>query len=599
MNRLIHLFAKGLPFAGFSLVISAGIASGFSPPLALPYFVPAILMGLAGQALVWYLGDRDLFGLGLIFVLCFGALSHLISPGLGVLFLSKATAALYFGLFLAALLPPLVGIKPFTVDFAKKSYPEAIQKTVVFALVNRKINWIWAVIFLASFLIALPVYHEDTAVTLLLQNLFAALPSLLVGIPVNLKLPGLLTAKENKRQGSLHFDGLKEAFTAMPFGLNRERAGDQELSYQFYFTGAEIFSGFLVISKGRCTFELGEHSGPAVTVTSDAKLWLDITNGETSGDEAYLAGRYQAEGDISLLLQLASLFTMDEQTPAKAETPDDLGAFQYANLGQGVVKKVLMIDGGPRNSKYSKSLLMARSFAKGAEEAGAKVQWLTLRKLNIANCTGCYQCWTKTPGECRIDRDPMEQLREQYREADLIGWVTPLYTFSLHPLLKSFMDRLLPEMFPYMSYSNELTSHQSRTTHPKAMVVFSAAGFPELKGNFEGLAWTFRNLSLHGEAGTLAGEFYLPAAELLAHPAYQQRKSRVEQSCADAGKEVVLEGRIDKKHMTSVSRLDISVDTFHSQANFFWERLDNKKSYYQGQPTLPPMAVEGGDITLS
>ena len=36
------------------------------------------------------------------------------------------------------------------------------------------------------------------------------------------------------------------------------------------------------------------------------------------------------------------------------------------------------------------------------------VKWIDLSQLNIANCVGCFGCWTKTPGRCVIRDDAVK-----------------------------------------------------------------------------------------------------------------------------------------------------------------------------------------------
>ena len=133
-----------------------------------------------------------------------------------------------------------------------------------------------------------------------------------------------------------------------------------------------------------------------------------------------------------------------------------------------------------------------------------------------------------------------------------------------------------------------LTLHPDRYPEKgkQGFAIFSAGGFPEVKGNFDGVANIFRNLSLHSENNTLAGEFYLPAAELLSQPVYSQRRKMVEQTCFQAGKQLVEEGKIAESLMDTVQDPGISQDQFQSQADAFWKSLDGKTAYYKGTAHL-------------
>jgi multimeric flavodoxin WrbA len=41
---------------------------------------------------------------------------------------------------------------------------------------------------------------------------------------------------------------------------------------------------------------------------------------------------------------------------------------------------------------------MLNQLVLGIRDAGAEVEVVELRKKTIRNCSGCFTCWTKTPG---------------------------------------------------------------------------------------------------------------------------------------------------------------------------------------------------------
>jgi len=120
----------------------------------------------------------------------------------------------------------------------------------------------------------------------------------------------------------------------------------------------------------------------------------------------------------------------------------------------------------------------------------------------------------------------------------------------------------------------------------QGFVVFSAAGFPDIDHNFEGLQGMFRNWDSHNEHTRLMGEFYLPAAELLAQPVYEGRKKVVTAACYRAGRTVVEKGVIPVEEMQKVSFPHVTRTRFEKQANTFWETLDNKAAYLKAVPKL-------------
>jgi len=585
MKGLTEKFVILAPFVAVILLNMAAVSAYFNPQPLTPYLWFSI--GLGGLAVL--LGGikkiYDPLGWGLVFVLYLGVLSLTLVPELGEAYLHRIITGLYLGLFLGALVPPLVGRAPFTYRFSQKKYPEAVQKLPSFVRINLILNYLWALIFLVCAGLSVPVYSESLFWNQIWINLGPALLQLGIGVPVTIFLPPMLISSGG--QGTaLHFESLSDAFEAMPFGLNKDRAKGVELTIQFHFSGKESFDAWLNIVNQRCEIKLGEVHEAGLVINSDSELWLQITNQEISGDEAYIQGRYTAVGDLSPMLNFQELFSSNSaEETFKEESPQSLGEFQYSQVAPGSLERVLVIDGGPRHKNYSKTSLMAGKFAEGAEAAGALVDYVSLKDLDLSPCTGCYTCWSKTPGDCRID-DDMEGLRLKLRQADLVVYASPLYTFSMHPLLKVFLDRTLPELRPEMQIAGDLVSHPPRQAHPKGMVVFSAAGFPDLKGNFEGFAWAFRNISAHGENGGLLAEFYLPAAELLSQPVYSDRRARVEAACFEAGQAAVEQGEISEQLMKQVANTGVSLETFKRQADLFWEALEGKSSYFRAMPKL-------------
>jgi hypothetical protein len=207
--------------------------------------------------------------------------------------------------------------------------------------------------------------------------------------------------------------------------------------------------------------------------------------------------------------------------------------------------------------------------------------------MRIHPCMGCYTCWIKTPGEC-VYKDDMAELLKKLRMADLLIMASPLFVFSVTGIMKNFLDRLIPIKLPYMQIQNEVTGHPHRYADDRqqGFVVFSAAGFPEVTHNFDGLKALFRCLCRHSDKSSLMGEFFLPASEVLAQPVYGERRERVAKACRAAGVQVVTEGKIDPAFMDAVSNAEISQEKFKALANTYWETMAGKASYHKTAPRL-------------
>ena len=483
---------------------------------------------------------------------------------------------IYTILFLVALTPPLIKKRPFTFYISKRAYPDAIIKSAIFLKINNIISYIWAFVFALAFILVQIKYSPYSATNMLISNGFAFLPQILIGIPASIYLPKYFLKQPNSK---IRFESLKDAFDAMPYGLNQKLAKNVDVVVQFELTGKEEQDSYLKIKNQKCEYIKGLHTEPTLTIKADSKLWLDITNDDVDGVKSYLNKEYELIGDASIMLNFNKLFDGSASYETIKNRPQD---YDYKSFQAKKIKNIVVFDGGARNKKLSKTTFMVDNFIKGAKSAGANIEEYKLSKLDIHHCDGCYMCWTKMPGEC-VHKDAMTQLREKYRSADLIIFASPLYIFNVTGIMKTFMDRLLPILKPYML----LDEKDGHISHPdrfpehgeQGMVVFSASGFPDIDGNFDGLKGMYRAWASHSQNSYLMGEFFLPAAEMLPQPVYKSRKDLVAQACFDAGVQIINEGKIDYEYMANIANPRVDNKTFQNQADNFWARLDGKKSY--------------------
>ncbi len=105
--------------------------------------------------------------------------------------------------------------------------------------------------------------------------------------------------------------------------------------------------------------------------------------------------------------------------------------------------KIIAINGSHRGDNGHTRYLIDRLF-KGASEAGAEVEAITLAKLKINRCLSCGKCNTKDHYlKCVFDeKDDVRAVFDKMAAADIIIFATPIYIFTMTSLLKTFMDRL-------------------------------------------------------------------------------------------------------------------------------------------------------------
>jgi len=77
---------------------------------------------------------------------------------------------------------------------------------------------------------------------------------------------------------------------------------------QFEVTGKQTGNWFLTIENDKCTFNEGSHAHPTVAIKTPSEVWLAIVNKELDGQQAFLEGKYKAEGDMTLMMNMKNLF---------------------------------------------------------------------------------------------------------------------------------------------------------------------------------------------------------------------------------------------------------------------------------------------------
>jgi multimeric flavodoxin WrbA/putative sterol carrier protein len=110
-------------------------------------------------------------------------------------------------------------------------------------------------------------------------------------------------------RGSQTAKNCAQLLQMMPLGFNPTESNGLEAIYQFEISGEENFTAHLKISKGTCTYHAGPADHPDVIVKTPADVWLAISKGDLDGQQAFMSGRYQVAGDLSLLMKLRSLFS--------------------------------------------------------------------------------------------------------------------------------------------------------------------------------------------------------------------------------------------------------------------------------------------------
>ena len=82
----------------------------------------------------------------------------------------------------------------------------------------------------------------------------------------------------------------------------------------------------------------------------------------------------------------------------------------------------------------------------------------------IAYCLGCFECWTKTPGLCRID-DSGREVVESIIGGDLAIYLTPITFGGYSSELKKALDRSIGLISPFFTRIDGEVHHRARYDH--------------------------------------------------------------------------------------------------------------------------------------
>ena len=234
--------------------------------------------------------------------------------------------------------------------------------------------------------------------------------------------------------------------------------------------------------------------------------------------------------------------------------------------------KILAVNSSPRTGGESKTEIMLNSLVNGMREAGAEVEVIALSEKKIKNCVGCFSCWTKTPGTCIHKDDMTREIFPKWLEADLVVYASPLYHFTVNAAMKTFIERTLPSLEPFLMQNMGRTYHPLRNKHPK-VAFLSVAGFPD-EAVFDQLSsWVnFIYGGYHPDGKALIAEIYRPMAESLTVPYFKEIAAQILAATQQAGRELVAAGEIADDTMAQVKQpiVDDPIQ-FMENGNLMWQ----------------------------
>ncbi|NIU82882.1 MAG: flavodoxin family protein [Candidatus Thorarchaeota archaeon] len=176
--------------------------------------------------------------------------------------------------------------------------------------------------------------------------------------------------------------------------------------------------------------------------------------------------------------------------------------------------KTLIVNGSPHGERGVHNSLIG-ILEKGLKKARSDVETISLSKIKVNSCLGCFSCWTRSPGEC-VHKDDMSKMLPKVTKADILVLASPVYVDGVTGLMKNFMDRLIPLIKGGVELRNNHMRHVLRENVKRGkLVLLSASGFAELDN--------FYPLVVHLKAASknlgrqYAGEILVPSGWFISY----------------------------------------------------------------------------------
>ena len=229
--------------------------------------------------------------------------------------------------------------------------------------------------------------------------------------------------------------------------------------------------------------------------------------------------------------------------------------------------KVLVLNGSPKASN-SNTMKVTDAFLEGLTVDGEhSVEIVHIVEKTIGHCTGCYYCWTYTPGRCVL-RDDMTEVLQSYLTADLVIWSSPIHSFGISSLAKMLLDRLLPVYLPIIEERrDDGAAHPFRfdLSYQKYLLI-ATCGFYAYENNVE---------AVHKQFDIMYGEsidyIVCPEGDLFAVPQLRYRTKEYLSSARQAGRDWAQYGKITESTREQLRVKHYIPEEYMTMANMNWQ----------------------------
>lgn len=102
----------------------------------------------------------------------------------------------------------------------------------------------------------------------------------------------------------------------------------------------------------------------------------------------------------------------------------------------------------------------------------SSVRYFDLSSMKIANCVGCFGCWTRTPGRCVI-RDDATKVYPAIAQSDEVIYVSRIRYGGYDTVMKKMLERAIPVQQAFIRIHNGETHHVQRAVTPKKATIIA------------------------------------------------------------------------------------------------------------------------------
>jgi len=116
------------------------------------------------------------------------------------------------------------------------------------------------------------------------------------------------------------------------------------------------------------------------------------------------------------------------------------------------MKRIIIIDGGPRRNMNTAKLLQSLAEGVKSVDGGIEVKTVRLYDMDYKGCMSCMACKLKdrVSNVCRF-RDALTPLLEEISQANGLVLGSPVYFGEVTGQMRAFLERLA---FPWLSYND-------------------------------------------------------------------------------------------------------------------------------------------------